>query len=178
MSGQFPPLPEACARTLARIEADPLDLPEEAAAHLATCPACAEARVAWLAQDDAEDLAEAAWTHAPAGYFERLPDRVLGKLPPVRRTRPVLLAHRGHLALWALAATLLAAVAIGGFWAGRANRTPLVEATLVQPPAETRETLPDAPFQEADDDYTHINELSPEQAHVLLERVRTPAQHP
>jgi hypothetical protein len=173
MTGRSPSLPEACAQALAHIEVNPLDLPPEAEAHTLACPACFEARVAWLAQEDSDPVAA-----APAGYFERLPDRILGKLPPPRQQRPVALAHRGHLALWALAATLLAAVAVGGFWAGRANRAPLVEASVVPAAAEVHETLPDAPFREAEDDYAQITDLSPEQARTLMERVRGRSQRP
>ena len=162
MSGPFTVLPEACARALAEIEADPLALTPQAAAHLETCPACSEARVAWLAQEeDAPAL-------APAGYFERLPDRILAKLPAPPRRAP----HR-HLTLWALAAGLLAAVGVGGYLAGRANRAPMVEATLTAPAAELPQTLPDTPFQEGEDDYAQLPDLSPEEAHRLIERVRT-----
>ena len=168
MSGTFPPLPEACARTLTAIEADPLELAPEAAAHARTCPACFEARVAWLAQAETD-------VQAPAGYFDRLPERVLGKLPASPRRRQL------HPALWALAATLLLAVGVGAFWAGRANRAPLVEATLVQPAAEhgdARETLPDTPFQEGEEDYAQLPDLSPEQAHQLIQAVSAQAPRP
>jgi len=158
MKGQFPTIPEPCRRALAEIEQDPLDLSEATAAHVRGCLACAEARVAWLAQEEAV-------AQAPAGYFERLPDRIVSKLPAgPRRLRP-------HLALWALAAALLLAVGIGGFWAGRANREPLVEATLVQPAADSHETLPDTPFLEGEEDYAQLPNLSPEQAHQLIQRV-------
>jgi len=168
MSGPFTVLPEACARALAEIEADPLALTPQAAAHLETCPACSEARVAWLAQ------AEEPAAQAPAGYFQRLPGRILAKLPGTpRRARP-------HLVLWALAAGLLAAVGVGGFLAGRANRTPLVEATLA-PAAQaqdSRETLPDTPFQEGEEDYAQLPNLSPEEARRLIERVNSQSYQP
>lgn len=161
MNEGSPKLPEACTRALAEIEAEPLDLSPTAEDHLRTCPACREARVVWLAQ--AEDTP----VLAPAGYFDRLPDRVLAKLPPApRRSQP------RHLVLWALAAGVMAAVGVGGYLAGRANRTPLVEATLA-PAGETRDTLPDTPFQEGEDDYAQLPDLTPEQAQELVERVRT-----
>jgi hypothetical protein len=163
MNEGFPTVPDACARVLAEIEDHPLELSPAAAAHLRTCPACAEARVAWLAQEeDAPAL-------APAGYFDHLPGRVLAKLPaPPRR------AQRRHLSLWALAAGLLAAVGMGGYLAGRANRAPMVEATLAAPAVEAaHETLPDTPFQEGEDDYAQLPDLTPEEAHQLVERVRT-----
>jgi len=168
MSGTFPPIPEACARALAAIEADPLDPGPEAESHARACPACFEARVAWLAQEETD-------VQAPAGYFDRLPDRVLSKLPANPRRR------QPHLALWALAATVLLAVGVGAFWAGRANRTPLVEATLVQPaaePADLRDALPDTPFQEGEEDYARLPDLSPEQAHILIQRVGAQTTRP
>ena len=41
MTGHFPPVPEACRRSLAEIEADPLGLSEASEAHVRTCRACA-----------------------------------------------------------------------------------------------------------------------------------------
>jgi len=166
MTGGFPAIPEACAKTLAEIEAHALDLGPAAEAHLRSCPACAEARVAWLAQEEAS-------AQAPAGYFERLPDRILSKLPAGRRRRPT------YPVLWALAAALMAAVGAGGFLAGRANRAPMVEAELAPPPAaEPREALPDTPFQEGEDDYAQLPEMTPEEAHRFMERVRTRDNRP
>jgi hypothetical protein len=70
-----------------------------------------------------------------------------------------------------MAAALLLAVASGGYWAGRANRTPMVEAALVPAVVETRDALPDIPFQEGEDDYAQLPNLSPEQARMVIERV-------
>jgi hypothetical protein len=165
MTGPFPPIPEACARALADIEADPLTLSAATEAHVAVCPSCSETRIAWLAQEEAEAL-------APAGYFERLPDRILSKLPAGPRRR------RPHLAIWAMAAGLLLAVGTGGFWVGRANRTPMVEATLTLPAAETHDALPDTPFQEGEDDYAQLPNLSPEQAQMVIERVSSQDDRP
>jgi hypothetical protein len=163
MTQGFPNVPESCAPVLAEIEDHPLDLSPAAEAHLRACPACAEARVAWLAQ--AEDAAAL----VPAGYFEQLPGRILAKLPAPRRR-----ARQHYLALWGLAAGLLAAVGVGGYLAGRANRTPMVEATLAAPAGEaSHDALPDTPFQEGEDDYATLPDLTPEQAHQLVERVRT-----
>jgi len=158
MKGQFPPIPETCRRALAEIEADPLQLSGAAEAHVDRCRSCSETRIAWLAQQETEAV-------APAGYFERLPERILSKLPAGPRRQ------RHHLALWAMAAALLLAVATGGFWAGRANRAPLVEATLVPAAVETHDALPDTPFQEGEDDYAQLPNLSPEQARMVIERV-------
>ncbi|MDR3672249.1 MAG: hypothetical protein P4L36_15480 [Holophaga sp.] len=165
MKGQLTPIPEACARALAEIEADPLTLGAATETHVATCPACSEARIAWLALQDAEAT-------APAGYFERLPERILSKLPagPRRRRRP--------LVLWAMAAGLLLAVGTGGFWVGRANRTPMVEATLATPALETHDALPDTPFQEGEEDYAQLPNLSPEQARIVIERVSSQDYRP
>ena len=69
------PLPDRCAQALSALQADPVDPSAEAERHLRTCRACAEARVAFLAQEEAPEVL------APAGYHERLPDRILAKLP-------------------------------------------------------------------------------------------------
>ena len=164
MKDQFPPIPAACLSALAEIETDPLRLTPASAAHTETCPACAETRIAWLAQEDFE-------VQAPAGYFERLPERILSKLPAGPR-------RRLHPALWAMAAALLLAVGTGGFWVGRANRTPMVEATLVPVSADSHETLPDTPFQEGEEDYAQLPNLSPEQARMVIERVRNQDDRP
>jgi len=158
------PLSPNCERTLAAIEADPLDPGREAELHMKTCTACAETRVLYLAQEEVPEVL------APTGYFDRLPGRVIGKLP---NRRP--LAHRARSLYWAAAAVLLMAVGAGAFWAGRANRTPLVEATLPKP-AETMEiTVPDAPFQDHDEEAAQIQSLSPEEMKALLKRLDAPA---
>jgi hypothetical protein len=148
----------SCLEALAAIEIDPLALPPAVEAHLEICAACAEARVAWLA------LEEAPPAQAPAGYFEHLPGRVLRKLP----SRPRLL--RKPL-LWALAAGLLMAVGAGGFWLGQANRKPLVEATLAPAPQELPSALPETPFLEGDDVMTQLHQLSPEEAQAAIDRL-------
>ena len=158
MKDQFPPIPAACLSALAEIETDPLRLTPASAAHVRACTACAETRIAWLAQEETEAL-------APAGYFDSLPERILSKLPAGPRRR------KPHLAIWAMAAAALLAVATGGFWAGRANRTPMVEATLIPVAVETHDALPDTPFQEGEDDYAQLPNLSPEQARMVIERV-------
>lgn len=154
-------VPDACRAALAALEQDPLDLAPEVAAHLKACPACAEARVLWLAQEDASPAL------APAGYFSHLPDRVMAKLPPKAP------AKRAHPFLWAAAATLLGAAALGGFMAGRANRTPVVEASLPHAPAEVHEAnQPEAPFQEKEEVLTEIEALSPEQIQALAAKLK------
>ena len=154
-----PPSP-ACLEALAAIERDPLDLPAAVEVHLRTCVACSEARVLWLAMEDAPPAL------APAGYFDHLSGRVLRKLPA--RT-----SWRGQRTLlWALAASMLLAVGAGGFWLGRANRQPVVEATLAPPSKDS--TLPDTPFQEGDDEVSQLHQLSPEEAKALLDRLEPP----
>jgi len=144
---------EACRLALARIEADPLGLPAATEAHLDACPACAEARVAWLAQE------ETGPGQAPAGYFQALPERVLAKLPPApRRLRPRLLA-------WA--AALFLAVGAGGFWAGRTPAAPLVEASRT----EEAEAAPEALVPEGDEDLARLRALTPEEADRVLARM-------
>ena len=151
------PLPAACASTMDAVLANPLDPGAGAEAHMNVCRACSEARVAYLAQDEVPEAL------APVGYFDRLPDRVLRKLP----NRPGLLRRVGPFA-WAAAAALLMAVGAGAFWAGRANRTPLVEATLPRTASEVQEVLPETPFQDQEDALTQLTALSQKDAEAVI----------
>ena len=163
------PLPEACSRALDSIQTEPLDLDAETEAHVRICRACSEARVAYLAQ---EEVPEAL---APAGYFDRLPDRVMRKLPA-----RVGLRHRIRPLAWAAAAALLMAVGAGAFWAGQANRTPYVEAALPRQPeaAETTVTVSDTPFHDHEEDAAQIQMLTPEEMKALLKHLDTPPSSP
>lgn len=160
MSEALLPIPDPCQAALEAIERDPLDLPSEAQAHLARCPACAEARVHWLA------LEEAPPALAPAGYFDRLPARILRKLPA--KPGPL---QRPHRLLWAAAAMLLmTGMGVGGFWLGRANRNPGVESALPQA-AEAQELIAEAPFLEGEDALSQLAELPQEDAEAVLKRM-------
>ncbi len=149
-------LPEPCRLALAAVEADPLDLAAATLDHLRVCAPCAEARVLWLATLDGPAAL------APAGYFDRLPARVLGKLPAPRP------AGRSRGLLATAATLLLIATAAGAFWAGKANQTPMVEASLPKSPAEIRETAVDAPFQDRDEILEPLQNLTPDEASALL----------
>ena len=159
------PLPEACRLALEAIASDPLAPGREAEAHLKGCPACAEARVLFLAQEEPPAVL------APAEYFDRLPARVLGKLPG--RRLPLL--QRLHGLAWMAAAALLVAVGLGAFLAGRANRTPLVEATLPNPSGVTDVVLTETPFRDRDEDAAQVQDLTPEEMQALLQRINQPA---
>ena len=134
------------------------------------CRACSEARVSYLAQEEAPEVL------APTGYFDRLPGRVLRKLPLRtglhRQLRPL---------TWAAAAALLMAVGAGAFWAGRANRTPLVEATLPRQPdvMESTVSVADTPFHDREEDAAaQIQTLTPEEMTALLKRLNAPQSSP
>ena len=150
---------QACLEALAAIEADPLALPPQVEAHVKSCMACSETRVAWLAMEDSAPVP------VPAGYFDHLPDRILMKLPAKPR--------RGYLhpTLWALAAGLLVAVGAGGFLLGRANRQPMVEANLAPAPQELPAALPETPFLENDDTMAQLHKMSPKEAKALIDRL-------
>jgi len=156
------PIPEACSRTLDSVLKDPLDLSPEVEAHMKICRACSEARIIYVAQEDAPEAL------APAGYFERLPDRVLRKLPARtslrRRVRPF---------TWATAAALLMAVGASAFWAGRANRTPLVEATLPRQIETVETNVSDTPFHDREEDAAEVQSLTPEEMKALLKRLES-----
>jgi hypothetical protein len=157
MSDALLPVPETCSRALEAILVDPLDPGPATEAHMQTCRACAETRVAYLAQE------EAPLALTPAGYFERLPGRILGKLPA-----PRLEAHTRRF-YWGTAAALLLAVGATAFWVGRANRTPLVEANLPRPAIESQEILPDTPFQDQEDAVTQLTALSQKDADAVIQ---------
>jgi hypothetical protein len=162
-------LPESCTQALEAILADPLAPGTSAENHVRGCLSCREARVAFLAQEEVVPVL------APTGYFERLPDRIVGKLPaPPQRSH----ARRFY---WGAAAALLLAVGGTTFWAGRANRAPLVEASLPRTATESQEVLPlaDTPFQDNDDAVTQLTALSQEDADAVLRALsHEPAQHP
>ena len=156
MSDALLPVSEPCSRALEAILRDPLASGTEAEAHMQTCRACSEARVAYLAQEEFPPAP------APAGYFERLPGRILGKLPA-----PRLQVHTRRF-YWGTAAALLLAVGATAFWVGRANRVPLVEANLLRPTAEIQEALPDTPFQDQEDALTQLTALSQKDADAVI----------
>jgi hypothetical protein len=158
-------LPEACERALATIELDPLSPGPETEQHLRICTACSEARVAFLAQE------ETPLPLAPAGYFDRLPGRILGKLPVRKMASP----FRIRGLAWAAAAVLLMGVAAGAFWAGKANRTPVMEASVPKPADTLDVTVPDEPFHDRDEDAAQIQTLSPAEMKTLLQRLDEPA---
>lgn len=159
------PIPEACSHAMEAVLLDPLAPGTEAEAHMRTCRACSEARVAYLAQEDCPEAL------APTGYFDRLPDRVLRKLP----ARPGLRQRMPPFA-WAAAAALLMAVGAGAFWAGRANRTPYVEASLPRQPEimETTGSVSDTPFHDGEEDAAQIQSLTPEEMKALLKHLDAP----
>lgn len=151
------PVPEACRIALEAIQQDPLDLSPQILDHLRFCPACREARVQWLAQEEAPAAL------APAGYFDRLPDRIQRKLPQRRR-----LGRAARFGLWAAASALLAGMGLGGYLVGRAQRAPVVEATL--PKTTLPEELPEAPFQE-EDPLSQLQKLDETKARKVLDRL-------
>ncbi len=149
------PLPEPCARALAAVEQDPLAPGVEAESHLRRCPACAEARVMLLAQED--ELPPL----VPAGYFETLPARIARKLPAAKAPR------RLPSWLWGAAAAVLMAASVGGYLAGRATPAPPV----LQPVAEqrTQQAQPtDLPFHDRDEDLAELGSLSPSEMKELV----------
>lgn len=161
------PIPQACALALDAVLLDPLEPGAEAEAHMLTCLACSEARVAYLAQEEAPEAL------VPAGYFDRLPSRVLRKLPQRSRLRLQL-----HPLTWATAAALLMAVGAGAFWAGRANRTPYVEATRQPEVMEPALSVSDTPFHDRDEDAAQIQALTPEEMKAFLKRLDAPPSTP
>ena len=155
--------PEQLEKAIQAIEADPLNLPAGVADLVRQSPPLSELRVHWLALQDTP----AASATAPAGYFQALPGRVLRKLPIKLAVR-----HHAHPALWAAAAALMLAIGAGGFWAGKANRTPLVEAKAQELEPAKELLVADAPFQENDDVLVQIQNLSPKELQRIADKVK------
>ncbi len=155
--------PEQLEKAIQAIEADPLNLPADVAALVRQSPALGELRVHWLALEDQHPNGDM----APEGYFQALPGRILRKLPVKLAAR-----HRLHPALWAAAAALMLAIGAGGFWAGKANRTPLVEAKAQELEPTKELPLADAPFQENDDVLVQIQNLTPEEIQRIADKVK------
>ncbi|MBI3131711.1 MAG: hypothetical protein HYZ13_10330 [Acidobacteria bacterium] len=151
-------LPPACDTALKALEIDALEPGTEAEIHLRACAACREAQVMLLAQE------EAPLPLVQAGYFERLPARVVGKL----QTRKV--GYRPSAWWMAAAAVLSVAVGTGAFMAGRANRTPLVQAEVR--PAEPLTHI-EAPFTDSQDELGKLQNLKPEEVRDLLNQLQT-----
>jgi len=155
------PISPTCLPVLAALEEDPLTLSAPVEAHLRGCPSCSEARIFWLALEEAPEVEVA------PGYFEGLPFRILRKLPARRSGLP------RAAAFWLAAASLLAALGLGttGFYLGRAVRTPMVEAALPRVPAETLEGS-ETPFFETEDALTQFSRLTPRAAEEALQRLQ------
>lgn len=158
------PLPEACARALEAVEADPLEPGAEAEAHLKICAACSEARILLLAQEDE------ALPLAPAGYFEALSARITRKLPAARTQR------RLPAWTWAAAAAVLMAVGVGGYLAGRATPAPPVLQPMAQQtqPADLPSQDRALPFHDRDEDMAELGGLSPSEMKDLVSTLNKP----
>jgi hypothetical protein len=157
-------LPLTCQAALQALEANPLDPGTETDQHLRTCAPCAEARIMLLAQEDAP------LPIVPASYFDRLPSRILGKLPANATPR------RGSLppAFWGAAAAILLVVGAGGFFAGRANPEAGIIATK-QP--ELQELPAEAPFHDRDEDILELQNLSEAEIKALLQKLPAPSHN-
>jgi hypothetical protein len=79
-----------------------------------------------------------------------------------------------------VAAALLMAVGAGAFWAGRANRAPLVEATLPRQSEviETSLMMSDTPFRDREEDAAQIQALTPEEMKAFLKDLDVPTSSP
>lgn len=153
-------LPTACATALQAIEQDPLNLTDEILRHVQGCPACAEARVLWLAQEPAPAAL------APAGYFDALPGRIHRKLPLRRGLHP-------RRFLWAAAGILAVLAGTGGFLAGRARNVPNQTAEI-RPAVEVLEPqVSETPFTDHEEDLAALQKLTAEERKALLSHLKT-----
>lgn len=153
-------LPSACEKALEAIQQDPLDLPLDVLRHVQGCPACAEARVLWLAQEPAPAAL------APAGYFDALPGRIHRKLPVRRGGSP-------RRFLWAAAGILALLAGAGGFLAGRARNIPSQTAEI-RPAVEVLEPqVSETPFTDHEEDLAALQKLTAEERKALLTHLKT-----
>lgn len=154
--------PVTCGQALAHLQTQPLELPAAVAAHVRACPACAEAQVAWLAQEETDVGL------TPAGYFDHLPGRILAKLPPPPQRAP-------RFQLWAAAAALVLVTGLGGFSLGRRPLAIPVQAALPAATLTGADPFPEVPFQETGDELAQLLALQPDEALAALARLDAPS---
>ena len=156
-----PNFPAACQDALRAIELDALNLPLEALQHVSVCSMCSEARVLWLAQDDFGVQL------APAGYFDRLPSRVLQKLPVAQKT-PLY-----RLPLLISAASLLLFAGLSGYWYGRQSQFSPIILEAIAPPKDMRDPfLNDLTSFSSIELFSQVNDLTPEEAQTLMKDLK------
>jgi hypothetical protein len=155
-------IPQACQNALEAIEQNPLALPKGALKHVAQCPMCSEARVMWLAQDEFEAPL------APAGYFDKLPGRVLQKMPSSPAS-PWL-----RLPLLASAASILFFAGMGGYWYGRQTHPPIVLEAVMPPRGAQDPFLQDFTSFTSIEAFSMVPSLTPEEVQELMKDLQKP----
>jgi len=155
-------LPLDCQNALRTIETDPLNMPPDAQKHVAACPPCSEARVMWLAQDDFVSPI------APMGYFDRLPGRVLQKLP-VSLTR-----FRMRTPLLFSAASMILIACLSGYWFGRQSQPAPMIMEAVMPPRDMQDILQDPTSFSSIELFSQVQFLTPEETNALMKDLRKP----
>ncbi|MCL1893786.1 MAG: hypothetical protein FWG02_06090 [Holophagaceae bacterium] len=157
-------LPDTCMVALSAIQSDPLELPSSVLDHISICPKCSEARVMWLAQEDFE------YQIAPPGYFEKLPGRILQKLP----VSPSRLSFR--IPLLASAASLLLLTGISGYWYGRqSHQTTVVLEALVPAPKNIQDPFNlDFTSFTSIELFSKVESMTPEETKELMNGLKKP----
>lgn len=125
---------------------------------------CSEARVMWLAQDDFDSPL------APTNYFDRLPGRILQKLPvaPVRfRLRTPLLVS---------AASMLFLTGLSGYWYGRQSHlsTIVLEAVLPVPKDLQDPFTQDLTSFTSIELFSQVENMTHEEVQELMEGLKKP----
>jgi hypothetical protein len=154
--------PQSCQDALLAIEADPLNLSPDILDHVSVCPMCSEVRVMWLAQEDFDAAA------APAGYFQRLPSRVLQKMP-LPSSRLSL-----KIPILASAASLMLIASAGGFWFGRQTQPTTVVFEAVMPPRDMQDYFQDPSSFSSLELFSQIPDLTPEETAALMTDLKKP----
>jgi len=153
--------PLGCQEALRAIELDPLNLPIEALQHVSACAKCSEARVLWLAQEDFGTQM------TPAEYFDKLPSRILQKLPIAQKT-PLY-----RLPLLVSAATLLLFAGLSGYWYGRQSQFSPIILEAIVPPKDMRDPFINDPTSFSSIElFSQVHDLTQEEAQTLMKDLK------
>jgi len=156
-----PEFSAGCKDALRAIELDALNLPLDELQHVSVCSKCSEARVLWLAQEDFDVQL------TPAGYFDKLPSRILQKLPVAQKT-PLY-----RLPLLISAASLLLFAGLSGYWYGRQSQFSPIILEAIVPPKDIRDPFLNDPTSFSSIElFSQVHDLTPEETQMLMKDLK------
>jgi hypothetical protein len=156
-----PEFPAGCQDALRAIKLDALNLPLKTLQHVSVCSKCSEARVLWLAQEDFDIQL------TPAGYFDKLPSRILQKLPVAQKT-PLY-----RLPLLISAASLLLFSGLSGYWYGRQSQFSPIILEAIVPPKDIRDPFLNDPTSFSSIElFSQVHDLTPEETQMLMKDLK------